>query len=317
MTLATVCQILLRVHSYNTWGSSESGGALFINVSEIASDPQKVSSIGKPLEDIQIRVLDERGEEMQQSDKAHPGRMSLKGDMQMAGYWNRPELTEETLRDGWLLTGDMVYTDEDGYVYMLGRADDIINVGGEKVSLIEVENAACEYPHISECVCIGVPDPEEILGFVPTLYVLVRDNDYSQEKMQTYLASRLERYKLPAQYIQIQELPRNRMQKIDRKALKKMWEERGSQFLMNPVMQAILTRRSIRKFKEDAIPRDILEMILHAGYYAPSGHNMQTWRFTVIEDHNKIARLKEKRQYRLQRSTRYTAMALKIQLASY
>ncbi len=286
-------QLLPNTTIYNTWGSSESGGALFINVSEIASDPQKVSSIGKPLEGIQIRVLDEQGKEMLHSDKEHPGRMSLKGDMQMAGYWNRPELTEETLRDGWLLTGDMVYTDEDGYVYMLGRADDIINVGGEKVSPIEVENAACEYPHISECACIGVPDPEGILGFVPVLYVVVRDNDYSQEKMHTYLASRLERYKLPAQYIQIQELPRNRMQKIDRKTLKKMWEERGSQSLMNPVMQAILTRRSIRKFKEVAIPRDILNMILQAGYYAPSGHNMQTWRFTVIEDHDKIARLKE------------------------
>ncbi len=240
-------QLLPNTTIYNTWGSSESGGALFVNVSEIASDPQKVSSIGKPLEGIRIRVLDEQGKEMPHSDKEHPGRMSLKGDMQMAGYWNRPELTEETLRDGWLLTGDMVYTDEDGYVYMLGRADDIINVGGEKVSPIEVENVACEYPHISECACIGIPDPEEILGFVPALYVVVKDNVYSQEELHTYLASRLERYKLPAQYVPIQELPRNRMQKIDRKALKKMWKERGSQSLMNPVIQAILTRRSIRK----------------------------------------------------------------------
>lgn len=286
-------QLLPNTTIYNTWGSSESGGALFVNVSEIASDSQKVSSIGKPLQGIQIRVLDEQGKEMLHSDKEHPGRMSLKGDMQMAGYWNRPELTEETLREGWLLTGDMVYTDEDGYVYMLGRADDIINVGGEKVSPIEVENVACEYLHISECACIGIPDPEEILGFVPALYVVVKDNVYSQEELHTYLASRLERYKLPAQYVPIQELPRNRMQKIDRKVLKKMWEERGSQSLMNPVIQAILTRRSIRKFKEDVIPQDILDMILRAGYYAPSGHNMQTWRFTVIEDHDKIVRLKE------------------------
>lgn len=63
---------------YNTWGSSESGGALFINVSEIASDPLKVSSIGRPLQGIQVRVLDEQGEEMQQNDREHPGRMSLK-----------------------------------------------------------------------------------------------------------------------------------------------------------------------------------------------------------------------------------------------
>lgn len=277
---------------YNTWGSSESGGALFINVTDAVSDPQKVSSLGKPLRDIQIRVLNEQGNVIR-SDREHPGRISLKGDMQMAGYWNRPELTAETLKDGWLLTGDMVYTDEDGYVYMLGRADDIINVGGEKVSPIEVENIACEYPHIRECACIGVPDPDGILGFVPVLFVVVKDKFFSQEDMHTYLAGRMERYKLPMHYVQVQELPRNRMQKLDRKALKKMWEENGDKSLMNPVMQAILTRRSIRKFKDDPIPRNILDMILQAGYYAPSGHNMQTWRFTVIENRDKIARLKE------------------------
>ena len=288
-------KLLPNTTIHNTWGSSESGGALFINVTEIASDPQKVSSLGKPLEGIQIRVLDEQGNAFH-SDKEHPGRMSLKGDMQMAGYWNREELTQETLKDGWLLTGDIVYQDADGFVYMLGRADDIINVGGEKVSPVEVENIACEYPHISECACIGVPDPEEILGFVPVLFIVARDNLYSQEDMHTYLASRMERYKLPAHYVQIQELPRNRMQKIERKMLHKMWEERGKETLMNPIMQAILTRRSIRKFKDNPIPSDILDMILQAGYYAPSGHNMQTWRFTVIQDKENIARLKEATQ---------------------
>lgn len=277
---------------YNTWGSSESGGALFINVTQTASDPKKVCSIGKPIQGIELRVLDEQGNEIS-SDREHHGRMSLKGDMQMAGYWNRPELTEETLKDGWLLTGDMVYTDDEGYVYMLGRADDIINVGGEKVSPIEVENIACEYPHISECACIGVPDPEEILGFVPVLFVVVKDNLYMREDMHSYLAARMERYKLPMHYIQVPELPRNRMKKLDRKALKEMWENRGKESLMNPVIQAILTRRSIRKFKEEQIPREILDMILQAGYHAPSGHNMQTWRFTVIEDKEKIARLKD------------------------
>lgn len=277
---------------YNTWGSSESGGALFINVTKNASDPNKVCSIGKPIQGIQLRVLDEQGNEIQ-SDREHPGRMSLKGDMQMAGYWNRSELTRETLKDGWLLTGDMVYTDEDGYVYMLGRADDIINVGGEKVSPVEVENIACEYPHINECACVGVPDPEGILGFVPVLFVVVKDSLYSQEDMHTYLASRMERYKLPVYYMQVPELPRNRMKKFDRKVLKKIWESRGKESLMNPVMQAILTRRSIRKFKDIQIPREVLDMILQAGYYAPSGHNMQTWRFTVIEDKEKIARLKD------------------------
>ena len=81
-----------------------------------------------------------------------------------AGYWNNPVTTAETLVDGWLVTGDMAYMDEDGNVYMLGRADDIINVGGEKVSPIEVENIACQYEFVKECACIGVADPEGVTG---------------------------------------------------------------------------------------------------------------------------------------------------------
>ncbi|MDE6816796.1 MAG: acyl--CoA ligase, partial [Lachnospiraceae bacterium] len=130
---------------YNTWGSSESGGALFLNVTETVTDPVRRGALGKPLPGIEVRVLDENGNEME-SDREHPGRMALRGPMQMSGYWGQEELTEQTLKDGWLLTGDLVYTDADGYVYMLGRIDDQINVGGEKVSPTEVENAACEYP---------------------------------------------------------------------------------------------------------------------------------------------------------------------------
>lgn len=277
---------------YNTWGSSETGGALFTNVTEVASDPVKIGAVGKPLPCVEVRTLDENGNVFK-SDKEHPGRMSLKGDMQMAGYWHRDELTKETLKDGWLLTSDMIYEDEDGYVYMIGRADDIINVGGEKVSPVEVENIAGQYEHIRECACIGVADPEEILGQVPVLFVVARNNEFTKEGAQTFLATQMERYKLPQHYVMIQELPRNRMGKIDRKELRRMWENQGENSLMNPIMQAIFTRRSIRKFTEKPIPKEILDMILQAGYYAPTGHNMQSWRFTVIQKKENIIELRE------------------------
>ncbi len=277
---------------FNTWGSSESGGALFLNVTEAASHPKRVGAVGKPLSEIKVRVLDEEGNEIK-SDEQHPGRMSLKGEMQMAGYWHRDELTAETLKDGWLLTSDMVYTDEDGYVYMLGRADDIINVGGEKVSPIEVENIAGQYEYLRECACIGVNDPDGIMGQVPVLFVVPKNSEYTEAGLQTFLALQMERYKLPMHYVMLQELPRNRMSKIDRNQLRAIWEKGGENTLMNPVMQAILTRRSIRKFTDEKIPEDILEMILQAGCYAPTGHNMQTWRFTVLTDRKKIENIKE------------------------
>lgn len=277
----------------NTWGSSESGGAIFLNVTEAVHDEQKISALGKPLPCVEIKTIDESGKAFV-SDRDHPGRMALKGDMMMAGYWNKPELTGKTIVDGWLLTNDMIYIDPDGFVYMLGRADDIINVGGEKVSPLEVENAAGEYENIAECACIGVPDPEHILGWVPVLFAAARNNRYSEEDLKKYLAGKIEKYKIPVKYVTVTEIPRNSMQKIDRKALRKMWEQReGKADLMNETIRTIMTRRSIRKFSDFPVGKDIIQQILKAGYYAPSGNNMQTWRFTVITKASEISRLKE------------------------
>lgn len=277
---------------HNTWGSSESGGALFLNVTEIARDhPDKIAALGRPLEGICVRTLDEKGSAFA-SDRAHPGRMSIRGDMQMSGYWKKPELTAETLKDGWLTTGDMIYSDEDGYLYMLGRADDIINVGGEKVSPIEVENAAGEYENINGCACIGVEDPEDILGNVPVMFVEVKNNKYSEDDLRRFLSLRLEKYKIPVKFIELVELPRNAMQKIDRHALRAMWEKQGDGALFNETIQTIMTRRSVRRFTDEKIDRELIELILKAGYYAPSGHNMQTWRFTVVTKKEEMERLK-------------------------
>lgn len=275
---------------HNTWGSSESGGAIFCNVTEIANNPLKIATLGKPLSGVQVKILDPFGNEMK-SDARHPGRMALKGDMQMKGYWRQPELTAATLVDGWLLTGDMAYL-EDGYIYMLGRADDIIKVAGEKVSPIEVENVAGECPYVKECACIGVDDPDGLLGQIPVLFLTAK-NGYSEDKLLKFLSGRIEKYKIPKKYVVLEAIPRNQMQKVDRKELKNIWDNSETLDLMNPVIQNIFARRSIRKFKETSIPATILDMILKAGYYAPSGHNMQSWRFTVIEKESRIMQLKE------------------------
>ena len=280
----------------NTWGSSETGGALFTNVNLVSEDPVKVAAIGKPLGCLEIKALGPDGQALEHTDMEHPGRLALKGDMVMSGYWNRPEATADALRDGWLVTNDLVYMDEEQYVYMLGRADDIINVGGEKVSPIEVENIASEYPAMKECACIGVSDPNEVLGQIPVLFV-VKDAGYSEDDLKVFLAAHMERFKIPQEFVSVPELPRNRMKKLDRKEMRRLWDQRGQeQELTNPVIEALLTRRSIRNFTDQKIERDMLEMILKAGYYAPTGHNLQTWQFTVVEDEGRIRRLKEAAQ---------------------
>lgn len=286
-----IVKLLPNTMIHNTWGSSETGGVMFCNVAEVAPDDKRVASLGRPLPCVQVKMVDPEGNTVE-STAENPGRMSLKGDMHMIGYWKRPDLTEQTLAGEWLLTGDMAYMDEDGYVFMLGRADDIINVGGEKVSPIEVENVACQYEGIQECACIGAEDPSGVLGQIPVLFVATKPG-YSEEELVKFLSAKTEKYKIPKEYVQIEALPRNRMQKVDRGALKKLWANRDKEDLMNPVLQAILSRRSIRKFTEQEIPRPVLDLILKAGYYAPSGRNLQTWRFTVLTDRTKIDTLKD------------------------
>ncbi len=287
-----LCRELPTVEIHNTWGSTETGGALFLNVREALTVPGREAAIGKPLDGIQIRTLAEDGTETA-GDRAQPGRMALKGNMQMSGYWHRPEETAQSIRDGWLITGDMVYTDADGFVYMLGRADDIINVGGEKVSPVEVENIAGEYAGIAECACIGVPDPEKVLGFIPAMYYVVSGEGFRLEDFKEYLHTRLEKYKVPQEFIQVAELPRNSMKKVDRRSLRSLWDSHGRESLINPVVQTILTRRSIRKFTDQQIPEEILEVLIKAGYHAPSGHNMQTWKFTVVQTPETIAHIRD------------------------
>lgn len=282
-------KLLPNTMIYNTWGSTETGGAIFLNVTE---HPDKLTSLGKPAEGVRLKVVDEFGKEICARDINTAGRMVLQGAMQMAGYYNLPEVNEQTLVDGWLYTNDLVYTDEDGYVYMLGRADDIINVGGEKVSPLEVENIASESEQIRECACIGVSDPDGVLGQVPVLYVVPEGTDIDKKQLARFLSERLESYKLPHKYITLDELPRNRMEKLERKSLYEMWEKSGETDLMNDTIRNILNRHSVREFEDKRIPRALLEMIVKAGIQAPSGHNLQAWRFTVVRDKKKIEELK-------------------------
>ena len=282
-------ELLPDTQIHNTWGSTETGGALFLNLSE---RPDKITSAGKPLAGIALKVVDRDGNTVEARDAGSAGRMALRGMMQMSGYYNLPDATADTLVDGWLLTNDLIYTDEEGYVYMLGRADDIINVGGEKVSPIEVEQAVQEFAGVRECACIGVDDPDGVTGQAPVLYV-VPEPGFQEAELARFLAGHLERYKLPKRYIPVQSLPKNRMQKLDRKALNRMWEENGDMPLTNEVIRCLMERRSIREFTERPVPKTLLEVILQTGIHAPSGHNMQTWRFTVLQQQEKIQQLKE------------------------
>ena len=280
-------QLLPNTEIYNTWGSSETGGVIFLDVKR---RQDKITSLGKPISSASIKVIDNNGVEIHATNIDNAGRLAVYGEMNMVGYFNMPDINEKTLVDDWLLTNDLVYTDEEGFVYMLGRADDIINVGGEKVSPIEIENVATEFEKVRDAACIGVHD--DIMGQVPVLYVQA-DDPFDEKDLNYFLTGALESFKLPKSIIRVTEIPRNRMKKLDRKAVRKLWENKDAVEEQNHLfIQTMLSRHSVRSFTDRPINRKILETLISAGIQAPTGHNLQTWRFTIVINATVIERIK-------------------------
>lgn len=286
----TIAAELPNTKLYNTWGSSETGGAIFL---DIKANPDKLGSLGKPMPGVQFAVCREDGSfDVNAKDLETAGRMALKGDMRMAGYFNLPDETALAIRGEWLVTNDLAYIDKDGFVYMLGRADDIINVGGEKVAPVEIENVAVEYPGVKECAVIAAQD--KLLGQVPVLYYVMNDGaTFVVDDFLKFMLSKVERFKLPQKFVELGALPRNRMLKLDRKELKRMWSENGDTAVLNETIKSILSRHSVREFSEEPVSKPMLETILKCAIQAPTAHNMQTWRFGVMTDRTLIARFKE------------------------
>jgi len=139
-----------------------------------------------------------------------------------AGYWQDAELTRATFQDGWVRTGDLAHIDRDGFIYLHGRKDDMVNVGGTKIAPEEIETVLAEHPAVSEAACIGVPDPRQVTGQVLRAY-LVRAAGQAKaadEALSKWVASRLGPRKVPAEYRWVESLPRTASGKLVRKSLR-------------------------------------------------------------------------------------------------
>lgn len=163
---------------------------------------------------------------------------------------------------------------------------------GEKVSTIGIENIARQFEYIKDCACIGVDDPNGVLGQIPILFIEINSSSYKEKELRLFLAKNMERYKIPKEYILLSKIPRNKMGKIERKKLADIWKKGRKNKFVNLIVRTILERRSIRTFQDKPISKEILQMILMAGYHAPTGHNLQSWRFTVLQNKEKIKELK-------------------------
>jgi acyl-CoA synthetase (AMP-forming)/AMP-acid ligase II len=183
---------------------------------EVKRKLKHLSSIGKPLEDVEVRIFNEDGHPV---IPGQTGEIAARGARLMKGYWNQENATAETIRDGWLFTGDLGYQDEDGYIYLAGRARDFIKRGGEMVSPEEVEQVLQSHDAVEEAAIIGVPDldwGERVRAIV----VLKDGKQASEEDISEYCRQRLASFKKPESVIFCKELPRNPMGKVLKRLLK-------------------------------------------------------------------------------------------------
>jgi acyl-CoA synthetase (AMP-forming)/AMP-acid ligase II len=212
-----LCELLPNTRLYNTYASTETGIIATYNYNERQRAGKGASHDGKP--DGKSRpVANCLGRAMPHSRVliTAEGLISCQGDTLMSGYVGDPELTATVLRDNTIFTSDVGTIDEEGMLHITGRVSDVINVGGFKVSPIEVESAAMSSPMVSDCICISAEHP--VTGRALKLLVVTPSSQpLDKRALARYLAGRLEPYKVPMLYEQVDTIARTYNGKLDRK----------------------------------------------------------------------------------------------------
>jgi long-chain acyl-CoA synthetase len=200
------------------WGMTETSATC---TSHSAEDYlNRPSSCGPALPVCRLKVM--------QGDRELPpgvaGELWAFGPNIVKGYWNRPQATAETFRDGWVRTGDLAMLDEEGFCTILDRAHDMLIRGGENIYCIEVENVLVQHPAVADAALVGLAHP--LLGEVPAALVQARPgNCVSEDELRNFVGARLAAFKVPVK-VQVSErpLPRNEGGKLRKQDLRKMFE---------------------------------------------------------------------------------------------
>ena len=213
-------------HFINAFGQTETAATITVlppedhvlegPEEEVEKKLRRLSSIGKPLEDVEVRIVDEDGVPVEQGAV---GEIVARGPRLMRGYWRQGNITDDTIRGGWLYTGDLGYFDYDGYMFLAGRARDFIKRGGEMVSPEEVERVLQSHPAVEEAAIIGVPDVEWGER-VRAVVVLKQGQTAGETDIVDFCRDRLASFKKPESVVFVDELPRNALGKVLKPALR-------------------------------------------------------------------------------------------------
>ena len=212
-------ELFPRARIYSMYGLTECKRCTYLPPADLERKP---TSVGIAIPNTELWLVDENDR------KVGPnvvGQLVIRGATVMKGYWEKPEATARKLRPGpvpgeqLLYTGDLCKLDDEGYLYFVGRMDDIIKSRGEKVAPKEIEAVLYSMPGVRECAVIGVPDP--ILGEAPKAFVVFEDgsNVPSEQELRRFCQERMESFMVPASFEVRASLPKSDNGKIDKKVL--------------------------------------------------------------------------------------------------
>lgn len=189
-------------------------------------DAQRLSSCGRPSAFLRTALLDENDQPVKQGE---PGEICVAGPLVAGGYWELPEQTADTFKNGWLRTGDIAREDEDGFWFIVDRTKDMIVTGGFNVFPREVEDVVAEHPSVAQVGVIGVPD-EKWGEAVTAIVVLRADADRSGDavskmtsEIQSAVKDRKGSVQSPKHVIVADSLPLTALGKLDKKALRQKY----------------------------------------------------------------------------------------------
>ena len=207
-------KLLPHVRKFDAYGGSEVGAVCYIDYNSVN---RGAGCVGKANDGVDIFIVDEDYKPMKAS-KDNPGIIAIRSNTVTAGYWNEPGITANTIKDGIIYMTDLGYIDDEGYLFLVGRRDDVINIGGLKVAPTEVEDVALRHPSIADCAC--VPFEDKNFGRVMKMFVVMKPScEFEMDSIVSFLESKLEAYKIPKYIESISEIPKTYNGKTDRKKL--------------------------------------------------------------------------------------------------
>ena len=200
---------------YNTYQATEIPGGTAYNYNE---EDFRANCIGKPVRTMDIAILTEDG--CFTKEAGVEGQICAKSELVMKGYYNEPELTQSVFKDGWFVSSDIGTFDADGYLYYIGRKDDVINLGGYKIAPTELESLALQFGLVQECICIEDSD-EYGVPYLKLLVVVEDKSKFDPVALNAFLSDKLEKYKIPRVIEAVDALIKTFNGKPDRKAYRK------------------------------------------------------------------------------------------------